>query len=650
MIEQLDLFDELSLYEGVDVEYKSARGGLPGDLWATYSAFANTAGGTIWLGIAQKGDHLEVHGLDAPEKLIGDFWNTVNNRGKVNRNLLAPGDVTIKQIAPGARRVVCIQVPRADRRQRPIYVGFDPFSGTFRRNHEGDYRCTEFEVRRMFADQAEEPADSRILEGFSLEDIHTESMRQFRMVFGARVQHVWQTEDDRGLLEKLGGWRQDRIGGREGLTLAGLLMFGREQAIRDPSAIPGFQLDYRERFSDDRDIRWTDRLTLDGTWEGNLFQFYQRIMLKLSSGPGVKRPFQTNAEGYRVAGTPVLDALQEALVNALIHADYSGQGGIVIDRWVDRLEFSNPGTLLVSREQLLRGGVSECRNRSLQIMFQMLGAGDKAGSGIDKIRAGWTSQHWRSPSLREFRRPDRVLLALPMASTLPEEVLAALRRCFGSRFDELSADEVQAMATAAVEGEVTNQRLQEMLTLHRVDITRMLRGLVRKGLLGSDGVGRGTSYGLAGDIGQAAVGGVTPPTGGVTPPTGGVTPPTGGSTAPSGAGSAAISAAGETSRADSLPESELTDPALLSRVTRVRENKRVAPELVRAAILDLCGDRFMTIPQMAGLLGRDPAKLRERHVRPLLESGQLVQRYPNVPRHRAQAYRAVKGLGSEDPK
>lgn len=53
-------------------------------------------------------------------------------------------------------------------------------------------------------------------------------------------------------------------------------MFGREQAIRDPAAVPGFQLDYRERFSDDPAIRWTDRLTLDGTWEGNLFQFYQR--------------------------------------------------------------------------------------------------------------------------------------------------------------------------------------------------------------------------------------------------------------------------------------------------------------------------------------------------------------------------------------
>jgi ATP-dependent DNA helicase RecG len=611
---QLDLFDELGLHEGIDVEYKSARGGLPGDLWETYSAFANTAGGTIWLGVAQKDGRLVIHGLDAPEKLVGDFWNTVNNHGKVSRNLLGAGDVDIVAIPGGERRLVRIRVPRADRRQRPIYIGPDPFRGTFRRNFEGDYRCTEIEVRRMFADQAEEPADSRILEGFSLEDIHAESIRQFRTVFGARIQHVWQTEDDRGLLEKLGGWRRDRSSAREGLTLAGLLMFGREQAIRDPAAVAGFHLDYRERFSDDPAIRWTDRLTLDGTWEGNLFQFYQRVMLKLSSGPGVKRPFQTNAEGYRVAGTPVVDALQEALVNALIHADYGGQGGVVIDRWLDRFEFSNPGTLLVSREQLLRGGVSECRNKSLQLMFQMLGAGDKAGSGIDKIRAGWASQHWRSPSLRETHRPDRVMLSLPMVSTLPEPILKGLQERFGPRFAALSGDEVQAVVAAAAEGDVTNQRLQEMLTLHRVDITRMLRGLVRDGLLTSEGVGRGTRYRVSGEeappIGEAA-----PPIGEAAPPIGEAAPPIG--------------------------------EALRARATRVRDAKKVPEDVLRAVLLDLCTDRFLTIQQLAELMGRNAAKLRDRHVRPLVAEGLLVARFPGVPSHPDQAYRSANDRPKE---
>jgi len=298
-----------------------------------------------------------------------------------------------------------------------------------------------------------------------MDDLHLESLRQFRNRFSSRGSHVWLVEDDMGLLGKLGGWRRDRRSGLEGLTLAGLLMFGREQAIRDPAAVPGFQLDYREHFSDDPGVRWTDRLHLDGTWEGNLFQFYQLVKQKLSVGPGIKRPFRVDAEGYRTVETPVTEALEEALVNALIHADYAGQGGIVLDRWQDRLEFSNPGTLLLSREQLLRGGVSECRNKSLQLMFQMLGAGDKAGSGIDKIRASWADAHWQSPVLRESHRPDRVVLELPMLSVLPDEVLAILRGRFGAAFEALSGDEVQALVTAQMEGTVTNLRLQGMLTL-----------------------------------------------------------------------------------------------------------------------------------------------------------------------------------------
>lgn len=77
----------------------------------------------------------------------------------------------------------------------------------------------------------------------------------------------------------------------------------------------------------------------------------------------------------------------ESVVNALMHADHRGPGGVVMERYPDRIELSNPGWLLVSRVQLLQGGVSECRNKSLQLMFQLMGGGDKAGSGVDKIRA-----------------------------------------------------------------------------------------------------------------------------------------------------------------------------------------------------------------------------------------------------------------------
>src|SRR5690606_9435562 len=116
------------------------------------------------------------------------------------------------------------------------------------------------------------------------------------------------------------------------------------------------------------------------------------------------------------------------------------------------------------------------------------------GSGIDKIRKRWMEQHWQSPRLKETYRPDRVLLTLPMISTLPENVLKLLHQRFGKSFEELSQDEMQTLVATEVEGEVSNLRLQEMLAIHRVDITQMLKKLVHNHFLKAEGFGRGKRY------------------------------------------------------------------------------------------------------------------------------------------------------------
>src|SRR5437667_3380901 len=89
------LLAALSLGETRDWEFKSAKGGLPGSLWETYSAMANTDGGVIVLGVKENDGAFEVHGLDDPAKTEKDFWTTINNRGKANTNLLANSNVRI---------------------------------------------------------------------------------------------------------------------------------------------------------------------------------------------------------------------------------------------------------------------------------------------------------------------------------------------------------------------------------------------------------------------------------------------------------------------------------------------------------------------------------------------------------------------------
>jgi ATP-dependent DNA helicase RecG len=605
VIDPLDILARLGWSESDDLEFKSAKGGLPQSLWETYSAMANTNGGIIFLGVENDGT---ISGLTDVNKMKKSFWDTINNKSKVSTNLLGNND--IQEIDHPSGRIIAIHIPRASRHLRPVFIGQNPLTGTFRRHYEGDYHCSEQEVSRMLSDRSEEHADGRILEHFGIEDLDLQSLYQYRQRLAShKPTHPWLSEDDKGLLIKLGGWKLCRETGRNGLTIAGLLMFGREEALRE--AIPQYFVDYREKFSDNPDIRWTDRVTIDGTWPGNLFQFYVRIVQKLTID--LKLPFQLDQDLFRKGETVVHEAIREALVNALIHADYLGQGGVVIEKHKDRFEFSNPGSLLISLEQLLQGNISECRNKSLQTMFTMIGAAEKAGSGVDKIRRGWSSQHWRSPMVRECMRPDRVFWSLPMISLIPEESLTRLNQRFGSKFAKFTALEVQALVTADLEGWVDNARMRQITSEHAADITRLLQNLVGKEALSQEGQGRWTRYRV-----------------------------------PSEVDSLHKRVDSLHKRADSLhkgvdslhkPESADSELDELFEIAEpARQGKRLSNTQMELILLRLCESRWLTRRKLAELLDRNEEGLRSRFLAPMVAHRLLCLRYPEKPNRVDQAY------------
>lgn len=129
--------EDLSIYrEGNRLEVKKAAKGLPKSLWETYSSFANTLGGVILLGITEQEDgHFQITGIDRPDLIEKDFWNTIHNAQKVSLNLIKDEDVT--SFEKDGLIGIAIKVPRADRNQKPIYINNNILSGTYRRNHDG---------------------------------------------------------------------------------------------------------------------------------------------------------------------------------------------------------------------------------------------------------------------------------------------------------------------------------------------------------------------------------------------------------------------------------------------------------------------------------------------------------------------------------
>lgn len=127
-------------------------------------------------------------------------------------------------------------------------------------------------------------------------------------------------------------------------------------------------------------------------------------------------------------------------------------------------------------------------------MFAMLGVAEKAGSGTDKIVKGWREANWRSPKIEEKQKPDKVVLIMPMESLLSEETKVKLTEKFGITANTFDHNVLNILALASDEGYVTNERLRYSLDMHKADISELLKLMVQKKLLISQGYGRGMRY------------------------------------------------------------------------------------------------------------------------------------------------------------
>ena len=401
-----DLFSIEKYKENNRLEAKAAAVGLPKSLWATYSAFANTNGGVILLGVTEDAKHqLHIDGVNDAEALVIDFWNIINNQGKVSINILSDKNVTIQEL--DGRKIIVIDVPRAQRYDKPIYLDANLLS-SYKRNGEGDYRCTKEAIQAMLRDASPKTQDMLVLGDMDLDVFDKETIKRYRIrMQGIRPGHVWESLDNIDFLYRIGAVGRD-ADGKLHPTAAGLLMFGYEyEIVRE---YPHYFLDYREKL--DENTRWSDRfVSSSGDWSGNIYDFYFRVYNRIAQS--IKVPFALDGIN-RIDDTDLHKALREALANTLINADYYGNIGVVIERNYTNITMTNAGTFRIDLFEAINGGVSDPRNSGLIKMFNLINIGERAGSGLPMIFKAWTSTDFAMPDIMEKENPDRVCLTLPI--------------------------------------------------------------------------------------------------------------------------------------------------------------------------------------------------------------------------------------------
>lgn len=576
-------------------------------------------------------------------KVRKELFDALNNRQKVSVNLLT--DAAAREVVLQGRTIIAIEIPRANRKQRPVYLTTNPFARhTFRRLNDGDCPLPDDEVKRMLAEQVEDSRDDRVLRGHEIAELDQTTFRAYRQVFANRdPNHPWNTLTDPEFLRQIGGWRKDRETGEVGVTVAGLLMFGQMASIQEE--FPNYMLDYQERAEAKTEHRWVDRLTLDGKWSGNLYDFYRKVYLKLTGD--LKVPFLLE-KGLRKDETPVHEALREALANVLVHGDYSDRASVLVVKRPDMFGFRNPGLMRIPAAVAIQGGEHDCRNRTLHKMFRLVGVGEQAGSGIPKIYRGWASQHWRAPALYERVEPyNQTLLELRMVDLLPDAVVVSLRKSFGSKFDTLGQNERLTLAAAASERVVTHARVREMTALHPFDLTRMLQELVRDGFLEAHNPGRGAVYCLPGA-------GLPKPE----------------EVFGDGSEQSLSSSAHLMDRSAHLAEDGTTDehrdaegrlladqldapvidsleklaPSFLAELENLafepRTKGKLPVETMKEVVLAICSGHYVTLTCLSKLVNRDSDAFRQQYLKPLTKDGKLQLAFPTAPTHAKQAYRS----------
>ncbi len=445
----------------------------------------------IILGVVELDDgRWKTTGLKSADKLLKDFWNTINNQKKVSINILSEDDVEIYNV--GDDVVMVIYVPMARREYKPVYINGNLFGGAFRRNHDGDYHCTELQVKSMLRDQTESTMDTRIIENLTLDQLDLESVHSYRNRHRSfKPGHPWANLSDAVYLQKIGAAEF----GRDNIlhpTAAGLLMFGEEYRI--VREYPEYFLDYREVL--DPTIRWTDRLqSSSGEWSGNLFDFYFRVYNKIIKN--VKVPFLI-VGGDRIDDTAVHRALREVLANCLVNADFFMPRGVVIQQKDEVLILENPGSIRVGKYQMMRGGESDPRNKTLMKMFNMIGIGERAGSGVPELLATWENQGWEKPCVDErLNHIERTVLTLSFKKKVLKKSAEkkVLKKSAEKKVLKKTQEHYKRILSSMESGVwYRSNEFMEILDMKETRLRALFKELAEAGLVEADGSTKGKKY------------------------------------------------------------------------------------------------------------------------------------------------------------
>ena len=468
---QDELIELLHAHEWRDVEFKEAQREVPRNAYETVSAFANTEGGHLVFGVRKSGQDVEIVGVLDVDKVQGDFLTTLRQPSKIS----AAVDVQEELHRHEDSDLLVFYVPEVHRSEKPVFLNGD-IRRAFVRSGGSDIRCSDNERDRFLLDAAVERHDGQSVDCDLNTAFDLESVKWYRAVYEGRPgNRSYVSLSDRDFLDQL-GLLVEREGQRRP-SRAAILLFGTNATFRQllPRPVADCQRFTLTRDTADTGERWIDRLVLDENlvraWR-SLIDWYQRL---------ADNPFRVDPTSLqRDDAPPDYRAFREAMVNLLIHQDYSDHSRKAeIRHYTDQTVFWNPGDAFAIGVDLLEPGEKEVRNPRIVTAFRRIGLSENAGWGLRDVFRSWQQLGNVPPRITNNKVRKSFELVLKKEEMLSEQQLL-FQANLGVR---LTDEQARAFAFVCREREMTLSQIKAVTGLSGPDAIALAEHLTTQVLI-----------------------------------------------------------------------------------------------------------------------------------------------------------------------
>ena len=442
--------------ESQTVEYKQT---WRNDCLKAVSAFANSDGGVLIIGLDDRG---KPSGLKNAKKLLEDIPNTIRNKLGI-----------IPSVELDKKNIIKVTVA-------PCSVPISYNGKYYLRSGSTVQELQGKDLADFFMKKSGSTWGDIVEERAGLNEIDNDSIKKFKKYAVDRIPSIIKETDNTLLLQKL------NLIDDGDLKRASVLLFG-----NDPQKFYRQSIVRIGKFLSDTEIQTTDIL------KGNLFAQLENALEILRTKYLLSEIKYEGIHRRDILEYPY-EALREAIINALIHRDYSGTSQIQIRVYPDKLMIMNEGKLPpeVPVEKLKTSHLSVPRNTLLAEIFYYAGFIESWGHGTIKIVDNCIEQGLPEP---DFTEENGVMTVIFYKDKWNEENLKKLG---------LNERQIKAVMYIKGNGKITNQEYQKLNNVSKRTTTRDFENLIKKDIIIQIGItGRGTEYTLK--WGHKGVKGVT---------------------------------------------------------------------------------------------------------------------------------------------